>query len=340
MAVTDTLLARSAIHLGGQEFEIGTRSVAASPGEVVLKVLSAGICGTDLAITSTPPEFEAAPRVVLGHEILGRVVSEGPEHGQRVVVIPSLYCGRCAMCVSQLPTQCLNIEFIGIHHDGGFAEYVSVPRDRILTVDSSLDPRSAVLAEPLACVLHGIARLPQLPPNGVCVALGAGPIGALFALVLERASGQRVIVAEPSAARVELLAKRLGRGEVVTPADLEAAVAARSDGLGASVVVDAVGSLLDVAVEVCAPRGTVHAFGLRHSPIEKAFQQKLTAKELTVTSAYGANGQFSEAIGLLAQGVIAAEDLVSSVYPLDEIDAAFKDARSAAGLKVLIEPVE
>jgi threonine dehydrogenase-like Zn-dependent dehydrogenase len=338
MASTEVGTYRCAVHLGAQRFAIRERRVRATADTVVIKVLSAGVCGTDLAITATPPEFEAPPSVVLGHEIVGTVVSQGPTAGKTVIVVPTIYCGTCPMCIRHQPSQCLNPHSIGIDRDGGFAEYVLAPKDRLLEISEELERRTAVLAEPLACVLHGIARTPGLVPNGVSVVLGAGPIGALFALVLERVAGQRVIVSEPGAARASLAASRLERGRVVLPADLASAVADETDGIGADVVIDAVGSMLAVAVEVAAPYGTVHAFGLHDRPIREKFQQRLTVKELTVTTAYGGGGYFERAAELLERGVLSATDLVSDVFPLDEIGAAFDAARDGTGLKVLIEP--
>ena len=330
---------RAAVHMGSQRFVVDERHASQSRDEVLVKVLSTGICGTDLAITASPAQFESAPGVVLGHEIVGTIMTDGLAAGAKVVVVPGISCGACAMCRRDEPAQCLNAHAVGVDRDGGFAEYVSVPRDKVVAVREDLSPRRAVLAEPLGCVLHGIERISGLVPDGVCVIFGAGPIGALFALVLERAVGQRVIVSEPTSARAALLAPRLGAGTVVTPSDLGDAVKEETRGVGAGVVIDAVGSMLPEAVGVAAPRGIVHAFGMHDHPMRASFQQHLTIKELTVTSAYGPAGQVGAAVALLERGVITEDDLVTDVFPLDEIDEAFNEARRGTGLKVLVEPI-
>lgn len=329
--------ARAAVYYGGGEFGLEHRDIFAAPGQELVRVVAAGICGTDLAITSEPPELPIPLPAVLGHEIFG-VVEEGADAGRHVVVDPNLHCGRCAMCLQHKPTQCLAFEAIGLHHAGGFADLVAVPRDRVLSISNEVPPRSAVLVEPLACVLHGLSTASNLPPSSVVVVLGGGPIGALFALVLERAHGQRVVVSEPSDIRRELLAERLGRGTVVDPVDLGSVVDRLTRGLGAALVVDAVGSLLDIATWICAGRGTIVAFGLADRPLASAFQQHLTWRELTVVSALTGGGFFPAAVELVEQGVVDSEDLVTTTHPLEEITHAFDEARSSSGLKVVIEP--
>jgi threonine dehydrogenase-like Zn-dependent dehydrogenase len=338
VAVAVDTAVSAAVHLGDARFEVEQRAIRPEPGEALVRVVAAGICGTDLAITATPPQYEAPPRAVLGHEIYGVALNHEGHDQIPVVVDPNIYCGRCEMCLRHVPTQCLAFEAIGIHHPGGFAELCAVPEDRLLTLEAGISPRDAVLVEPLACVLHGLGQLPALGAGGRAVVLGGGPIGAMFALVLERAAGQDVIVSEPAAARSELIGSRLSRGKVVAPDDLSAAVAERTRGRGAQVVVDAVGSLLDVATDVAGRRATLLAFGLAVQPPRVAFQQSLTIKELTVVSAYTGDGYFPAAVELVERGVVTAEDLVTNVYPLERIEEAFVDARSGHGLKVLIEP--
>lgn len=330
---------RAAVYLGSGEFTVKMRDVEVPPEHELVRVIAAGVCGTDLAITSEPPELEIPLPAVLGHEIFG-IVEEGPNAGGHVVVDPNLYCGRCAMCLRHEPTQCLSFEALGLHHQGGFADFVPVPRDRLLPVTETVPARSAVLVEPLACVLHGLSRIPALPADSPVVVLGAGPIGSLFALVLERVYGRQVVVSEPSPARREALHALLDRGSVFEPDTLSAAVADLTGGLGAAVVVDAVGSLLDVATGVCAGRGTILAFGLADRRISTPFQQRLTWREVTVVSALTGGGCFPAAVRLIEQGVVTSGDVVTGTYPLEEIAEAFAEARAGSGLKVLIEPQE
>lgn len=317
-------------YTGRGTFEIErARPPVPVPGEVLVRVEAAGICGTDLHITRVPTTYVASTEV-LGHEICGEVV-QGPSPlvGTRVVVDPAITCGRCGPCLRGLPTQCPNFEAIGVTRPGGFADFVAVPEGLLRPIPPTLDLETAVLAEPLACVMYALRQLPALDPSGRAVVLGAGPIGALFALVLERGLGRRVAVSEPSEERRALLAPKL-EGEVLAPEALE-------HGEPPELVVDTTGFLFGTAVRIARPGGTILAFGLADRGGASA-QVLFTQKELTAVSSFAAHGTFGLAIDLLARGVLGRDDVVTAVRPLAAIGPAFDEARAGHGLKVLLRP--
>jgi len=298
-------------------------------GESLIAVEAAGLCGTDLHITS-PNATYPCDTEVMGHEICGRVVS-GPEHlvGRRVVVDPTVTCGTCEPCRRGFFTQCVDFGSIGIQRPGGFAEYALVPTDRLLPIAEHVEPAAATVAEPLSCVLYALSRLPTLEASGRAVVLGGGPIGVLFAAVLERAFAREVIVVEPSERRAAHIRSRLA-AQVVRPGGV------RED-FAPELVVDATGFLFSEAVRITRPGGVILCFGLQDKG-GVSDQIQFTLKELTAIAARAANGTFGKAVELLEKGVIQGDDVITATYPLAEIRAGFDEARSAHGLKVVLLP--
>ena len=178
--------------------------------EALIKIKSVGICGTDIHAWGGNQPFFSYPRV-LGHEICGEIVGLGKniadlKNGQQVAVIPYVACQQCPACKSGRTNCCEKISVIGVHQDGGFSEYLSVPVANILPADG-IDPQAAALIEPFAISAHAVRRAAIAPGEQVLV-VGAGPIG-LGAAAIAKADGAQVVVADTSPARREHVATRL-----------------------------------------------------------------------------------------------------------------------------------
>lgn len=172
--------------------------------EALIKVLNVGICGTDIHAWAGNQPFFSYPRV-LGHEICGEIIALGDNvnnmhAGQRVAVIPYVACQHCNSCLSGKTNCCENISVIGVHQDGGFSEYLSVPVSNLLVVDD-VDLVSAALIEPFAISAHAVRRADVHPDEHVLV-VGAGPIG-LGVAAIAQADGAYVVMADTSAQRRE-----------------------------------------------------------------------------------------------------------------------------------------
>ncbi|MFW5401584.1 zinc-binding alcohol dehydrogenase family protein [Yersinia sp. 1252 StPb PI] len=172
--------------------------------EALIKVLNVGICGTDIHAWAGNQPFFSYPRV-LGHEICGEIIALGDNvnnmhAGQRVAVIPYVACQHCNSCLSGKTNCCENISVIGVHQDGGFSEYLSVPVSNLLVVDD-VDPVSAALIEPFAISAHAVRRADVHPDEHVLV-VGAGPIG-LGVAAIAQADGAYVVMADTSEQRRE-----------------------------------------------------------------------------------------------------------------------------------------
>jgi 2-desacetyl-2-hydroxyethyl bacteriochlorophyllide A dehydrogenase len=210
----------------------------------IIKVKRIGICGTDLhAFEGTQPFFEY-PRI-LGHELAGELVefdyAEGFEIGEKVSFIPYFHCGECIACRSGLPNCCTNIKVCGVHVNGGFAEYLSVPSYSLLHGES-LNFDELSLVEPLAIGAHGVRRAGVKPDEFVLV-VGAGPIGLGIA-EFARIAGGKVIVMDINDKRLEFCRQRLGVHAVVNPVKKDAVAALKelTNGDMPTVVIDATGN--------------------------------------------------------------------------------------------------
>jgi len=212
-------------------------------GEILVRIRRMGICGTDFHIFQGKHPYLEYPRVI-GHELSGTVVS-GPagsalSEGQPVYIVPYLSCGTCSACRKGLTNCCRTISVLGVHQDGGMAEYLSVPAMYVVpTGDISLD--DAAMIEFLAIGAHGVRRGNITPEDRVLV-VGAGPIG-MAAIIFAKARGAHVTVMDTRADRLGFTADTLGANETV-PAGEEAdrQLAKITDGDFFDVVIDATGN--------------------------------------------------------------------------------------------------
>src|ERR1700759_1086827 len=176
-------------------------------GELIVKVGSCGICGTDVHIADG--EFPPTPYpIVPGHEFAGRVVALGddvpPEwrSGTRVAVDPSLFCGHCPACHAGRGNLCANWNAIGDTVDGAFAEYVKVPAANAYQIPDAVSAARGALLEPLSCAVHGARRLGSVVGEDVLV-MGAGTMGLLLMQLLNQGGARSVSVVDRKASRLD-----------------------------------------------------------------------------------------------------------------------------------------
>ncbi len=213
------------------------------PGEVLVHIRRIGICGTDFHIFGGKHPYLEYPRV-MGHELSG-TVERAPagsrlSPGENVYIVPYLSCGRCAACRKGITNACQNIRVLGVHCDGGMAEYLSVPeRNVVPTGPTSLD--DAAMTEFLAIGAHGIKRGAVTEADRVLV-VGSGPIG-MSAIIFAKARGADVTVMDTRADRLAFTVDKL-RADRALPADAKAESSAQelTGGDGFDVVVDATGN--------------------------------------------------------------------------------------------------
>ncbi|NOZ27055.1 MAG: galactitol-1-phosphate 5-dehydrogenase [Chloroflexi bacterium] len=315
------------------------------PGEVLIQVEAAGICGSDvhgfrgLSARRKPP-------LVMGHEFTGRVAALGPgvddpPVGQRVVVNPLLPCGTCELCLSGRGHICPNRKLIGMDRPGAFAEYVTAPRQSVFPLPEGMSPVLGTMAEALANPVHIIRHNVSGLVQGVAI-VGAGTQG-LLALEMTRLVGiSPRIITDVEPYRLEV-AQRLGAEVVVNAREQNPVEAVRqaTRGRGVDLVIEAVGhnATRGQAIAMAAPGGRIVFLGL-HEVMSELDCQAIVAQELTVHGSYAYSPHdFLTALDLLASGRVEVSAWLEEA-PLADGQQVFETLADRPGrlIKVALIP--
>ena len=329
---------RAVVHAAGGSIALRDRpEPVPAAGEVLLRPLAVGICGTDLH----PESFGFDPDVVMGHEFVARVLGLRPDAKDlrardRVVVKPNgITCGRCAPSRRGLGDHCEagRRASIGIHRDGGLADLVAVPTRAIHPVPDSLADEDAAWVEPLAANIRSVAAAGSVLGSRALV-IGGGPMGLLTLQLLRSAGASFVGLVEPTTFR-RSIAERL-----LADATYDSAESAERMPEAPSVVFECSGSprALSDALRLVAPGGSVVVVGIGPAGPGIA-PMDLVGKEITVRGSALYVDEFPVAIDLLARGRIDVQTLTSGVEPLERFEAAFRGMRQPdAAVKYLVRP--
>ncbi|MCW2643746.1 MAG: 2-deoxy-scyllo-inosamine dehydrogenase [Dactylosporangium sp.] len=304
-------------------------------GKVVVRPTLAGVCGTDLHIHAGG--FFAEYPLTPGHEITGEVVSVGPgvegfRQGQRVVIDNASACGYCPECGRGEPLFCRHFHSLGVNAPGGFAEQVVTRADKCFAADD-LPLDVAVLAEPLACAVHGMDVL-QLRPGADVVMIGSGTTGLLLAQLVLHGGASRLTVASPSAFKLEL-ARSFGVDRVVQvsrsdPAGTAARLKELSPG-GYDVAIDATGasSVVQHLPGLVKDNGTVLVYGMCDEGDRVAWSPyEIFRRQLTVKGSFAQVNCFDRSLAMLRSGRVNGEGLITHRFPLDQYGDALAAVRS------------
>ncbi|NRB54966.1 MAG: Zn-dependent oxidoreductase [Salinicola sp.] len=309
-------------------FAVGDQPAPApAPGEVVIDVAFAGICGSDMHIIHGDNAFVQFPRIT-GHEFAGviRAVGDGVDParvGERVCIDPVVNCGRCYPCRIGRPNVCSAMQVIGVHRNGGFAEQVNVPAANAHCIPDDLDLDAAALVEPYSIAANVLARMAPHPGDHLLV-IGAGVIG-LTVLQMARAMGlEEVIVTDILDERLAT-ARELGASHVINGRreDLEQAVLAATDGEGIPLIADAacIPAMLPAMLRMACPAGRIGLLGFSPTPSDLV-QLEVIKKELTLVGSRLNIRKFPEVIEHIAAGRLEPRALISHRVPLTEMPGA------------------
>jgi threonine dehydrogenase-like Zn-dependent dehydrogenase len=312
-----------AVYLSGREVEFREDHPEPEPDshEVIVRVVRAGICETDLQLMQGYMGFAG----VLGHEFVG-IAESGPLAGTRVVGEINCSCFECDTCRSGLPTHCPNRSVIGIlNHDGAFAERIAMPEKNLHAVPDSMSTDVAVFVEPVAAAFQ-ILRQQLVRPGQSVVVLGDGRLGNLCAQVLN-GFGCRVLAVGKHTQKLAVL-DRMGIETTL--------IGDAHPNRDVDVVVDCTGSPtgLPAALQFVRPWGTV----ILKTTV--AGEQTLALAPIVIdeVSVVGSRcGPFPDAIAALASGQVLVEPLISGRYPLREGVEALLTTASQPVLKVLLD---
>src|SRR3990170_2846831 len=312
------------------------------PGEAVVRVRAAGICGGDLHECRAGRQLYPTPypRPAQGHELAGDVVAVGPgvtalDSGDRVAVQPMISCGECDLCRRGNTALCPHLEHIGVARSGGFAELCLAPAKNLYRLPPEVGYEAAALLDCTAVAVHAVRRVP-VPTGAHAVVLGTGAIGQAVAQ-LARLAGARVTVVGTRPGPLEV-ARGLGADRTV---DLGAGEQPPD---GADVVFETAGGSgqLGRALAAAGPGGSVGIVGGRFEP-EAIDPAGAMPRELTIAFVWSHDGrsEYLRALALTASGQVTLAPIVTHRYPLAELPAAFEAASDRArsgAIKVMVTP--
>lgn len=310
------------------------------PGEVLLEVLAAGICGTDLHIADD--EFPSNPPVTMGHEVTGEVAATGDGVdaewlGRRVACETYFaHCQECSYCRTGSPNLCAERRSIGSQVDGGFARWLTLPARNLHALPDHVGRHAGALAEPLACVANCLFDPAVVAPGDEVLVIGPGTMGVLAAQAA-RAAGGRVTLVGLDRDRSRLrIAGDLGLDTVVidpgeSPDVPPPDVACECSGSAAGA---------SLGLDLVRKGGRYVQVGIFGRPVTVALDSVLY-KEIAVTSGFASTPRsWERAMALLRRGLVALDPLVTDVVPLTEWGPAFAATRAAKGMKFVIDPRE
>lgn len=298
------------------------------PDDVIVAISAAGICAGDLYIYSGKNPYTQYP-IIGGHEICGTVAAAGAniktfKKNQLVVIEPFLSCGSCYPCRIGKPNCCANLQIIGVHRAGGYAEYVLAPASKLHPVPEGVTPFMASFAEPVTIGIHACRR-GQISAGEYVLVLGCGPIGlAIIEVALNR--GAHVVATDLFSSRLEI-ARRLGAQTIPSDDALIEEVLAQTGGEGAPIVVEATGSpkVMQSTVDLVAAGGRIVIVGLVGKGVGVSFPGlEFTRKELSILGSRTETACFPEALTLLASGRIKYPE-VATEFDLWSAPEVFAD---------------
>lgn len=306
--------------------------------EVRVAVAYCGICGSDFhkvaGKQNTHPIHYPVP---LGHEISGRIAEVGAgvtsfKVGDRVTVDPNWSCGKCRFCQMGKPSFCENARGVV----KGMADYVVSPVENVYRLPDSLDLRTAALAEPVACCLHGMDLLGVQQGENVAL-VGFGAIGKIMLQLIRNAGAGEIAVLETDAAKREI-AMNMGASYFVSPADKEA-LNALTEKVHFARVIECVGvrPAQETALAVADKGATVVLFGVADAADRLSVSvYDAFLKELTIKTSFVNPYTTARAVSLLASGAFNAEQIIAKELSMEEAVEEFRSPRYSRLGKVLV----
>ena len=323
--------------------------------EVKIRVKNCSTCGTDVKIRKNGHQNLAPPRII-GHEIAGEVVEVGSgvagdwKPGDRVQVIAAVPCGKCHECRKGWMAVCQNQTSVGYQYDGGFAEYMIVPRE-VLAVDGmnripdGVGFAEASAAEPFACAINAQEQL-GIEPGDDVVIFGAGPIGCMHVRIARGVHGAgRIILVDINSERLKMSADAVKPDVVINASEVNIVeeILKLTGGRGADVIITATPANItqEQAVSMAARNGRISFFGglPKTNPTITLDSNLVHYRQLHI---HGANGSAPEhnrrALDYIASGEVPVADLITRRIRLRDVMDAFGIVERGEAIKVTVEP--
>lgn len=316
------------------------------PGEALLKMLYGGICGSDLGSYRGVNAYVSYPRIP-GHELAAEIVEIDDNDlelkpGMIVTCNPYFNCGSCYSCRRGLVNACTDNQTMGVQREGGFAEYITMPVERIYD-GKGLPAKTLALIEPFCISYHGVSRADVKAGERVLV-VGAGTIGVLAA-VAAKAKGAEVTICDVAEDKLDYAYKTFGLQHKLlnsSPEAFEKGVEELTDGDGFDVTIEAVGlpSTFQNCIDAACFGARVVVIGVSKKNIDDFFFTIIQKKELNIYGSRNAmKKDFIELVDLVKAGGVDLEKIVTNTYKMADAPRAFEEFSANAGkmLKVVID---
>ena len=317
------------------------------PKEVLVNSKACGICGTDVHIYhGEKGSAEVTPPVVLGHEFAGVVVEVGAEvtavkPGDHVALDPNMYCDQCMACRMGKKQECEHLFALGVNVNGGFAEYAVCPETQCFKVRKDISFDEAAMAEPLACVVHGIDQA-DIRPGQTVLVIGGGTIGLMMVQMARICGASTVILSEPVKMRRKI-GMEVGPDAAIDPIheDVPARIREICGREGVDVVIECVGKpfAVEQAFSAAGFGATILLFSVPGVvatvplPLFDVYK-----KELRIVGSMNNPNTHQRAVNLINSGRLELKKLITHTYDLDHMDEAIHMQMSAESIKVVVHP--
>lgn len=322
---------------------------APSAGEVLIKVKSAGVCGTDLHIDEWTASYHflaAALPVTVGHEFSGVIEAlgsgvSGLEPGQLVAVRPSVVCGQCGVCLAGQPDACVTRRGIGVMRDGGFAPYTLVPARNCVPLPAGVDAEVAAMTEPLT-VSHEAVRTGGVKPGDRVLVLGPGNIGQGIAIFARAAGASQIVVAgHGDTARFEVL-RKMGFTDLIDFATtgMDAGLAPYLQDGKFDVVIEATGAgaVIKPAMAALKTHGVLVIAGIHAAPVPIDLTALVRQHQQLRGSYRAPESAWTEVVAFMGAHQETLRHMITHRVPLSGAYEGFALARSKVATKVMVQP--
>lgn len=317
--------------------------------DVIVKVKAAAICGTDMHIYEWNNWARGAnikTPIVMGHEFSGEVAAvgrdvEGLKAGDYIAGETHIPCGSCYQCRNGLEHICGNLKIFGVHTDGCFAEYASIPAACAKKIPESIRPEIGAILEPLGTSLRSCTEI-QVSGKNIAV-IGCGPIG-LLAVASAKAMGAAQIIAVDVIENRLDLALKMGADEILNPMNQDVAgeVLSLTSGVGVDGFIDASGSISAISsgFKYLRKGGKAALIGLPSKPAEINLGPDVVFKEATIIGIHGRKmfETWTQMENMLERGVLNIEPVITHTLPLDKFEEGFSLLEYGSGSKVILLP--
>jgi len=300
-----------------------------APGEVVIRIDATGLCGSDVSTWQGHHPFRRPP-VVLGHEAAGTVVAVAPDVttvgiGTRVALCPLIACGACPSCRRGATNLCRHRRVPGVGWNGTYADYIAAPADRAFVVADGVDAIDAALIEPAAVALRACRRAGVEAGSKVGI-LGAGGIGFMCALIAKLSGVITLAVTDLQSEKLTRVAAVTGARAVLVPAEDPVSVAQEltdGDGLDAVIVTSAGGNVIDQAIAMTRPGGSVVLVALPGRPTPIGIDAAVVGEVDLLGSYVYSDRDFADAVDLVGRGGLDVRAALTHTPNLEEAPAIF-----------------